>query len=554
MRKSTRRSLLPPPQLQDPVRTFSTRFSVKSYVRRVERLTNEQRSAVTRLGFGSVLLVPNHLLTKNLLAELMDRWDCEKQTFVLHLGEISITLLDVALILGLRVVGNPVLLKEDEPFSELEEEYGATVSKRKVTIASLESRLDSLGDSVCDDFIRAFLLYTMGTFLFPNPNGKVDSRYLSFLRNLDNVCQFAWGAAVIEDLSQWLVKRKENNVQYMGGCLMLLQTWSYEHFDIGRPGLQDHNVTFPRICRWDNSKFHQRHWFTSRFKDLHDDQVIWTLQPTSQELEVDIIKKAMKLQGDSKELPSAQSCSTSTSINSNELHRVHEINFENQVVEDTPTKLNTCEVNIEEVNLENLIVEETPTKSISGEVCCEQEVNLDKLIVEETPTESICDEVCSEKEVNLDKLIVEETPTESICDEVCSEKEVNLDKLIVEETPTQSICDEVCSEKEVNLDKLQVEDSPTESIFDEDDLRKRLFAISEEENVDLKDKVSQLMEENSVLRRQVLSNSQYEAQNAELKKELDMLREENRGLRHLINYHVNQLDRHILFAETNEAE
>lgn len=51
------------------------------------------------------------------------------------------------------------------------------------------------------------------------------------------------------------------------------QTWSYEHFDIGRPGLQDNNLTFPRLCRWDNSKSHQRNWFTSRFKDLHDDQV-----------------------------------------------------------------------------------------------------------------------------------------------------------------------------------------------------------------------------------------------------------------------------------------
>lgn len=192
-------------------------------MKRVQQLTEEQRSVITKVGFGSVLLVPNHTLSKNLLAELMERWDCEKQAFVFHLGEISMTLLDVALILGLRVVGNPVVLKDDEPFSDLEEEYGATTLKRKVTIASLESRLDSLGDSVSDDFIRAFLLYTLGTLLFPNSIGKVDSRYLSFLRNLDDVCQFAWGAAVIEDLSQWLGKRKENNVQYVGGCLMFLQ-------------------------------------------------------------------------------------------------------------------------------------------------------------------------------------------------------------------------------------------------------------------------------------------------------------------------------------------
>ena len=90
-------------------------------------------------------------------------------------------------------------------------------------MASLESRLDDLGESVSDEFIRVFLLYTFGTLLFQSSNGKVDSRYLSLLRNLDEVDQFAWGAAVIEDLSKWLDKRKANNVQYVGGCLMFLQ-------------------------------------------------------------------------------------------------------------------------------------------------------------------------------------------------------------------------------------------------------------------------------------------------------------------------------------------
>lgn len=50
-------------------------------------------------------------------------------------------------------------------------------------------------------------------------------------------------------------------------------TWSYEHFDIARLQLQGHDLTFPRVCRWDNSKSHQRQRLTSRFKDLNDDQV-----------------------------------------------------------------------------------------------------------------------------------------------------------------------------------------------------------------------------------------------------------------------------------------
>lgn len=203
------------------VRNFRTRFSLTSYAKRVQQLTEEQKSAIGKTGFGNLLLVPNHSLSKVLLTELMDTWSCEKQAFVFDWGEIGMTPLDVALILGLRVVGNPVVLEEELPFSDLEEEYGATKGKRKVAMGCLETMLDSLGESVSEDFIRTFLLYTIGTFF--SSNGKVDSRYLLFLRNLGDVCQFAWGAAVIEDLSQWLDKRKENNVQYVGGCLIFLQ-------------------------------------------------------------------------------------------------------------------------------------------------------------------------------------------------------------------------------------------------------------------------------------------------------------------------------------------
>lgn len=135
---------------------------------------------------------------------------------------MEMSLLDVVLILGLPVVGKRVVFTEEEPFSELEEFYGAARGKRKVAMSSLEARLDSLGEVVDDDFVRTFLLYTIGTFLSSN-DGKVDSRYLSFLVDLDEASRFAWGAAVVEDLCLWLDKRKQNNVQYVGGCLIFLQ-------------------------------------------------------------------------------------------------------------------------------------------------------------------------------------------------------------------------------------------------------------------------------------------------------------------------------------------
>ena len=62
------------------------------------------------------------------------------------------------------------------------------------------------------------------------------------------------------------------------------------------------------------------------------------------------------------------------------------------------------------------------------------------------------------------------------------------------------------------------------------------------------------MEENELLRTQILSNTQFEEQNAELKKELDLLREENRILRLSINSFLDRMDRHILDFESNATE
>lgn len=209
------------PSLQ--VRNFNTRFSLQTFVKRVEKLSDNQKTAIKGMGFGHLIQMPYQSLSRNLLAELMDRWDCQKRAFLFVPGEIAMTLMDVVLILGLRVTGKPVVLKESEPYIQLEREYGALIWNRKIPIASIEERLDSLGEAVNNDFIRSFLLFTFGTILFPNANGKVDSRYLSLLQDLDEVCHCAWGAAVLENIVDWLCKRRETNVQSMGGCLIFLQ-------------------------------------------------------------------------------------------------------------------------------------------------------------------------------------------------------------------------------------------------------------------------------------------------------------------------------------------
>ncbi|CAN4092593.1 unnamed protein product [Withania somnifera] len=276
------------------VGNFSTRFSLPSFVKRVKKLNDSQKDAISRTGFGNLLLIPSQMLSKNLLVELMERWNCQKRAFVLPPGEITISLLDVALILGLRVTGNPVLLRQDTPFLDLEREYNVYLWNRKITVASLEQRLDSLAGTTNDDFVRSFLLYMFGTFLFPNTNGKIDSRYVYLLRDIDKVNSFSWGAAVLADVVHWLNKRKKEKVQYVGGCLIFLQIWCFEHIDIARPRLLNCRSKFSRVCNWEGTKSHHRQWFTTKFKEIETNQIIWSLEPTSDESNTDIIKELIE--------------------------------------------------------------------------------------------------------------------------------------------------------------------------------------------------------------------------------------------------------------------
>ncbi|KAK5843056.1 hypothetical protein PVK06_005486 [Gossypium arboreum] len=56
-------------------------------------------------GFGDVALIRRFDLKANLISALVERWCTETHTFSMPCGEFTITLEDVAMQLGLRVVG-----------------------------------------------------------------------------------------------------------------------------------------------------------------------------------------------------------------------------------------------------------------------------------------------------------------------------------------------------------------------------------------------------------------------------------------------------------------
>ncbi|KAH0886161.1 hypothetical protein HID58_062257 [Brassica napus] len=73
------------------------------------KLTDEQTKLVDKAGFGLFRRIGPMTLNNSLISALVERWRRETNTFHLALGETTITLDEVSLVLGLQIDGDPVV-------------------------------------------------------------------------------------------------------------------------------------------------------------------------------------------------------------------------------------------------------------------------------------------------------------------------------------------------------------------------------------------------------------------------------------------------------------
>jgi hypothetical protein len=71
---------------------------------------------------------------------------------------------------------------------------------------------------------RAYILHMLGTVLFPGTNGTIVSlEYLPLLENLHETARYSWGSAVLSYLYNGLCKATEKGRTNAAGCAILLQ-------------------------------------------------------------------------------------------------------------------------------------------------------------------------------------------------------------------------------------------------------------------------------------------------------------------------------------------
>ena len=181
------------------------------------RMDPRIRPYVILAGFYGIYRLGHIMIDWPLIKCLVERWRPETHTFHVLVREMTITLQDVVIILGLCIDGHAVtrtcLLNVVELCGEL---LGVTppadaLRGSAISIRWLCQQLSTLGpdaDEVdLERSARGFILVLMGSFFFVDKRGvHVHLCFLPLLRDLTQTSTYSWGGAVLSHTYQELCR------------------------------------------------------------------------------------------------------------------------------------------------------------------------------------------------------------------------------------------------------------------------------------------------------------------------------------------------------------
>lgn len=219
------------------------------------KLKPKQIELVERAGFGFLRRIPAISLDNPLISALVERWRRETNTFHFTVGEMTVTLEDIALLLGLGIDGKPVIGVTYTTCSAICERYlgeapasnyasGGMVKLSWLKEKFSECEVDASFEKV-ERCTRAYLLYLVGSTIFSTTTGnKVPVMYLPLFEDFDDAGTFAWGAAALAFLYRALGNASVKSQSTICGCLTLLQVLNFS-FLVLKLLIQEDIITEP---------------------------------------------------------------------------------------------------------------------------------------------------------------------------------------------------------------------------------------------------------------------------------------------------------------------
>ncbi|RYR54680.1 hypothetical protein Ahy_A06g029984 [Arachis hypogaea] len=231
---------------------------------------------------------------KALVNALIERWHPDTHTFHLPIGECSVTLEDVSLLLGLPTDGLPITGMTMSSFEAMEAEcllqFGVAPRREDCRSSCIKlTRLRNLKENLklndeisIQRYVRCHVMLLIGTILFGDKSGAgVHWKFLPLLRDFVNIGQYSWGSACLAHLYRALYRASRYNCKEIDGSLTLLLCWAWIRLPYLSP-LPREPRSFPLANRWRNWERGDRRYrylklahFRKAFDELQEGQFVW---------------------------------------------------------------------------------------------------------------------------------------------------------------------------------------------------------------------------------------------------------------------------------------
>ncbi|XP_016196243.1 serine/threonine-protein phosphatase 7 long form homolog [Arachis ipaensis] len=177
----------------------------------------------------------------HMLAALIERWRPETYSFVLPVGEVTVTLEYVVHIFGLPIDGEPVSGWTDSS-SDFLQSHSIAIFGREPSVNHSSKSYIKLGwvrrirDAESLDteesirrYVRCQIFCLLGSTLFTDKSTTyAHAKYLLLLRDFEQIHTYSWGSACLAHLYRTLCRASRYDTKEMNGPLNLLFIWAWK--------------------------------------------------------------------------------------------------------------------------------------------------------------------------------------------------------------------------------------------------------------------------------------------------------------------------------------
>ena len=170
---------------------------------------------------------------QQLIFAFIERWQPETNSFHLPFGEMTITLHDVYILMGLSIAGKSMGIPLAQRIGGKKDPLAKKASAAKkffqvecdtttVSRLLLKARCKS-GDLGPEVSASGYLLYLLGSSLFPDKSqDKIPLANIDYVRKLDTVGEWAWRAGLLASVYRDLGKSTRAECKQISSCYTLI--------------------------------------------------------------------------------------------------------------------------------------------------------------------------------------------------------------------------------------------------------------------------------------------------------------------------------------------